>query len=97
MISSSIIQREYNRFYKEVRKYIWGFQAVEALADLEISVYQRIPDMFEIQDNLNKFRQYSKEVELDDEEFVKAADRLQDLLDENEEPYAKLYEVREVL
>lgn len=97
MISSSIIQREYNRFYKEVRKYIWGFQAVEALADLEISVYRRIPDMFEIQDNLNKFRQYSKEVELDDEEFVKAADRLQDLLDENEEPYAKLYEVREVL
>lgn len=97
MISSSIIQREYNRFYKEVRKYIWGFQAVEALADLEISVYRRIPDMFEIQDNLNKFRQYSKEVELDDEEFVKAADRLQDLLDENEESYAKLYEVKEVL
>lgn len=97
MISSAIIQREYNRLYREIRKYIWGFQAVEALADLEISVYRRIPDMFEIQVKLDAFRQYTKELEDEDENLVKAIDRLQDLLNEDEEAYAKIYEVSEVL
>ena len=97
MISSSIIQREYNRFYEEIRKYMWGFQAVEALAELEISVYRLIPDLIEVRDAFEEFSLYTHDVYMDDEDFKKAMDRFSDLIYEENEPYAKLFEVREVI
>ena len=97
MISSAIIQREYNRLYREIRRYIWDFQAVEALADLEVAVYQLCPDMQMIRDRFGRLQIYLRDIEIEDEELSKAANRFESLIMEDEEPYARLYQTKEVV
>ena len=97
MLNSAIIQRDYNRLYREVRKYIWDFEAVEALADLEVAVYQLCPDLDIIYDKFNVFRRFIRDIELMDDDLNKAADRFEDLITTEDEPYANLYQTREVV
>lgn len=97
MINVAIIQREYNRLYKELRKYIWDFAAVEAIADLEVAVYQLCPDMNLIRDKFGKLQIYIRELELEDDALRKATTRFENLIMEDEDPYAKLYQTMEVV
>lgn len=97
MINSAKIQRYYNRIYKEVRKYIWDFAAVEALADFEVAVYKTCPDLIEIQNKLDKFRLYTIEVEREDEDLVKAFNKFEELIKSDDTPFAKLYQITEVV
>ena len=97
MISSSKIQHEYNRLYKELRKYIWDFRAVEAIADLEISVYKLCPDLNEIQSNFDNLRYFTNELEFDDEDLSKRLNKFEDLIQSDDTPFAKLWNVKEVV
>lgn len=97
MINYADIQNAYNDLYVEVRKYIWSFPAVEALADLEIACYQTCPDINNIKQALNRFRQYALEVMYDDEDMTETFDDFAELLDSDDTTYAKLNKVQEVL
>lgn len=97
MISSAKIQHEYNRMYKQIRKYIWDFSAVEALADLEVEVYRLCPDIYSIRDRLSNFRLFTREVEFEDEELQRAIDKFEDLINEDDTPFAKLWQTKEVI
>lgn len=97
MISSAKIQREYNRLYKEIRKYIWDFEAVEALADLEIEVYKLCPDIPTVRDRLNNLKYYTNPLVLDDKDLDKAIHRFEDLINSDDTPYSKLWSVKEVV
>ena len=95
MISSSEIQSAYNDLYKEIRKYIWGFDAVNALADLEIASYTACADVYEIKKRLDLLHMYAKEVERDDEDLKSAFDAFYKLLDDQSDVYVKLLKVKE--
>lgn len=97
MINVAIIQREYNRLYRELRKYIWDFEAVEAIADLEVAVYQLCPDMQLIRDRLGLLKIFTRELEVEDADLSKAFKRFEDLVMEDDTPYAKLYQTMEVI
>lgn len=97
MINSTKIQREYNKVYKEIRNYIWDFQAVEALADFEISVYKLCPDLSDIQTKFDRLRYYTRDIELEDKDLAKAMDNFEELLQSDDTPYAKLWSVKEVI
>ena len=97
MINSAKIQHMYNRLYKEVRKYIWDFAAVEALADLEVEVYKTCPNLYDIQNKLDKFRYYTVDVEREDDDLVKAFKRFEELIQSDDTPFAKLYRTMEVV
>lgn len=95
MISSSEIQSTYNDLYKEIRKYIWGFDAVNALADLEIASYKACSDIYEIKKCLDKMHSYAREVEREDEDLKSAFDAFYKLLDDQSDVYVKLLKVKE--
>lgn len=97
MISFADIQVAYNNLYKQVRKYLWDFQAVEALADLEIACYRTCQDLQEISSALNRFVTYTLEVRREDADLDKAINDLQSLIDSDTSTYAKLNRVNEVI
>ena len=45
MVSANELQNLYNDIYVQMRMYIWDFGTIELLADFEIAVYQRFPDI----------------------------------------------------
>lgn len=96
MISCTDIQVMYNRLYKEVRRYIWSFQAVEALADLEIACYEACPDIHKIRAVFSRFKQYALEVLYEDEDMLEVFDRFEELINSEDTCYTPLEKVEEV-
>lgn len=98
MISSSYIQNSYVKLYKELRKYIWGKDVVEDIADFEIEAYQTFPDKEKLQLYFNKLkRDVSSYIdETEDEDLFEAFDEIQDDLNEANDMYALLDTRQEV-
>ena len=96
MISNTEVQLLYNDLYVQMRKYIWDFDAVCALADLEEAAYHTCVDMAEVNRALRKLRSTCYAQILEDEELKAAFDAFDDIADETE-TYAKLYQVKEVI
>jgi hypothetical protein len=97
MINCTKIQYQYNRLYREIRNYIWDFDAVEALADLEIEVYKTCQDLDSIRNAFSNLRLYTREVEYYDEDLAKALDKFEELINSDDTPYAKLWMVKETV
>lgn len=97
MINSLRIQSEYVKLYTEIRRYIWDFSTVEALADLEVAVYKAFPSIEEVSSCFNKLRSEIRSVEKDDDELKSACDNFQKLIDEASETYLNIYQVDEVI
>lgn len=97
MISYADIQHCYNNLYVEARKYLWDFEAVNALADLEIACYKTCQDIEEVTHALDKFLSYAYDVQIEDEDFAKAVTAFHTLLDDADSTYVKLYKVNEVI
>ena len=80
MTNSAEIQNAYNKFYTQMRNYIWDFKTIDLLADLEIGIYRRFPNIEEVKRVLEKLRSKIDKVMVNDEDFQKAYDRLQKVL-----------------
>lgn len=97
MINCAEIRNEYNRLYTEVRRYIWSFHAVEALADLEIACYETCLNMENVRKAFYRFRQYAMEAMYADIDLSKAFNRFEKLMNSDDTSFAKLTKVEEVL
>ena len=97
MISQKSIKSEYNNLYSYFRNYIWGFPAVECLADLELAVYQACPNIPDVRLKLNRLRMMASEVCRYDEDLDKAFKSFSDVVDSENEAYYKLVKVNEVV
>ena len=96
MISSSSIQNAYDALYKQMRKYIWDFPVVAALADLEVAVYKKFQDLSDTRTKFYRLRSSVVDVLHTDEEFKDSFDEFEDILKDNE-VFAKINQVEEVL
>ena len=96
-VSATDIQKSYRDLYKEVRNYIWPFDTIEKLVDLELAAYKAIPDIFEVQNALSRFRGVVYDVARDDLDLMKKLDAFQDLIRDATSVYAKLNQVNEVV
>lgn len=95
MITLSDLKRQYVKLYSEVRNYIWPFDTVEDLANLEIAIFSRFPDMHEVRNLFHKFHSdIFKEIHEYDE-LKEAVDKFQEFIDQNEEIYSQLTSVTE--
>lgn len=56
MISLQDLERAYVKLYKKLREYIWDVPTVKDLANLEIAVYNRFPDINEVRQCTDKLR-----------------------------------------
>lgn len=56
MISLQDLERAYVKLYKKLREYIWDIPTVKDLANLEIAVYNRFPNINEVRQCTDKLR-----------------------------------------
>ena len=96
MVSNADIQNAYNKLYTQVRKYIWDFPVVAALADLEISIYKTSLDLLDVRLKYLRFRGLITSEIYSDEQLKDAVDYLESLIYEND-VYVKLNKVNEVI
>ena len=62
MLSLQDLQRAYIKLYKKLREYIWDVSTVEDIAELEVAVYHRFPDIHAIRSHTNKLRSDIRDV-----------------------------------
>ena len=97
MVNVASIQNAYNKMYADLQNYIWGFEVVTALAELEDAAYTRCPDMFRLRKSYDKFYALVKDVAKDDEALKEHMDAFKAVIDSDDTPYAKLNKVNEVI
>lgn len=96
------IQVKYQKLYTIMRDYIWEFDVVKALAQLEVSVYQKFPNKEDMQNNLETLDvsirdTYSELSQADDEAFQKAYEQLESYIEQYDETRGcEIYSVVEV-
>lgn len=62
MLSLQDLQRAYIKLYKKLREYIWNVSTVEDIAELEVAVYNRFPDIHAVRSRTNKLRSDIRDV-----------------------------------
>lgn len=99
MTSSKQLQNAYVNLYRELRNYIWGFDTVQAIANLEIEVYSAFPDVSKIQSSFNTLCIDIRSVVDEDEDLAEAVESFKDMLSacSDDKFYVKLAQVQEVL
>lgn len=97
MISAAQIESAYNDLYKQFRKYIWDFDTVLVLAELETACYTAFADLDKLRKLLKELHKITKDVVKEDEDFKAAFDAFEELIKEDSDVYVKLNVLREVL
>ena len=97
MFNNMDIQNAYITLYRELRRYIWGFDVVDAIAELEIASYRTCPDIDEVRGKYNQLEYLVKFTAQDDEELREALDDFNDVINSGETTYAMLRRVNEVI
>lgn len=84
MTSSIILQNQYIALYKLLRNYMWSFQTVENIAELEIECFKAIPDVSRIRCKLGAVASAASYVTRNDEELKECIDTFYNMLDDND-------------
>lgn len=99
MIDTKELQLKYINLYKQLRRYIWDYPSVRLLANLEISIFDRFPNLDEVYKYASYLKTSADRVTDRDSDVMKA---FNDLFDEIEScsdsgMYVTLNQVREVI
>ena len=104
LITSSDIQIAYEHLYKFLMDFLWEFRVVQAIANLEIAIFQRFPNKEEMQKcmrdlKLEIMQTYNELAEDDEAEFKDAVEELEQLIEgyDEEKTGCELYAVEEVV
>lgn len=99
MISAKELQKAYNTLYKCIREYIWDFETVSVLVDLEVETYKTFPDIQLVSKHLKQLEQIVRytDVYKDDDELKSAFDAFNELVDTDDEVYSALKTFKEVI
>ena len=84
MISSYDIKREYIKLYSALRNYLWGYEFVSALVDLEAAVLVRFPDMKKLRSALQSLYNMSAETRKEDEQLQSCFDSFKKLVENSD-------------
>lgn len=98
MVNSAEFRVAYEKFYVEMREYLWDLVTLELLADIEVITYQSFIDVADLEKKLSRLYQSIREVAKEDEYLQEAYDRFYQLVEDNKESqmYFSLYQVEEV-
>lgn len=96
MISMNDLETSYIHMYKDLRNYIWGFDTVETLADLEIATFSRFPDLEKVSNLFNKLYQDIREICAEDEDLNNSVEKFRTLIESDDSCYCTLTRVKEV-
>lgn len=84
--------------YEKLRNYVWDFDTVEKLANLEVAVYNSFPDISQIQLLFNSLYLDVRQVFDEDEELQEVVDAFKEFIESIEgDFYLKLDKVQEAI
>ena len=98
MIAAAILQSAYNDLYSKLRNYIWDYETVVKIADLEVATYMAFPDIDNIDDTFRKLSIDIKASDIysDDEELQQALESFEDKLEGADQLFYRLDVPQEV-
>jgi hypothetical protein len=99
LIDVEDLRRRYIELYVQVRKYIWPFDTVANLVDVEMECYSAFPDMLALRTAFSKLKSdIEAAVDLSDDKDLKdAIEEFQKLIDRDEDFFNLLEAVKEVM
>ena len=98
MIAAAILQSAYNDLYTKLRNYIWEYDTVVKIADLEVATYMAFPNIDDIRRAFSKLSVDIKDSDIysDDEELQQALDEFDEKLQGADQLFYKLEVPQEV-
>ena len=96
MVNQAEIKQAYYDIYSALRNYIWPYNIVEGIAELEISAMQTCPNIPQIRGNLYGLKSALLDTIESDEQLSKAFDNFNNVLSADDY-YVKLNAVNEVV
>lgn len=93
MTNSSDIQNAYIDLFKQLRNYLWDFNTVEHIGDLEVSIYDRFQNLDKIKNCMRTLYIDIKSVIDSDEDLKNKWNNLDSLLNDTDTVYVKLKQV----
>lgn len=102
VITSSDLQVKYEQLYKFLMNFLWEFDTVQAIANLEIAIFKRFPDKDEMQRCLRNLKHdiyytYNELSKNDEVEFQEAVEDLEQAIEDYDNTGVELYGVEEVI
>lgn len=97
MISNTELQNAYVELYKILRNYIWDYNTVVKIADLEIACFQTCPNLGEVKFQLSRLKLSCINTIHEDEDLLGAFDEFDELLNSSNTYYVKIDKVNEVI
>ena len=90
MITANQLQRQYVKWYRQLRNYIWPYNIVCALADVEVAIYRVFPALNEVKQAVYKLKSLCYRYVKDDQELIDEFETLIELIEENSTIYSKI-------
>lgn len=83
MITAKQLQGSYNKLYEQLRNYIWPYEAVKMIANLEVAIYSTFPIIQDIMTHFNRLSNFCHTYIKDDEDLNKSLANLSDIISES--------------
>lgn len=97
IIDMQDISFAYIRLYRQLRNYIWPYETVEHIAELEIAVHNRFPNLQDVRKYFNLLYQDINRSEIEDEDLDKAVKQFKSCVESGDNiMYAILPKTEEV-
>jgi hypothetical protein len=91
------ISYAYVKLYRELRNYIWPYETVEHIAELEIAVHNRFPNLQDVRTYFNLLCQDINRSDIEDEDLDRAIEQFRSYIESDDSTvYAILPKTEEV-
>lgn len=96
-VSSQDFRNTYVKLYNDIRRYLWPYDVLEILSDIEVNIYSAFIDIKKLQVDFAKLRKAMQDTLKEDKLLEGYVDKMQKLLDdETAGSYLRLPRVNEV-
>lgn len=96
MTDVNSIQTAYQDLYVQLRRYIWDFDVVCMIADVEVESFKMMPSIPAVKGRLDLLKSRIFDIIREDEDLKKAVDKFYEVLNSGTECFARLQKVTEV-
>lgn len=83
-ISSQDFRNVYQKLYNDIRHYLWPFDVLEILSDIEVNIYSAFINLDKLRIDFAKLKNAMKDVLEDDEWLSKDVNNMQKLLEDKD-------------
>lgn len=97
IIDMNDISYAYIRLYRQLRNYIWPYETVEHIAELEIAVHNRFPNLDDVRNCFYRLCNDINRSEVNDEDLDRAVNQFKSRIEQDDSTvYAILPKTEEV-